>query len=184
MSKKTEKRTSKSAQILKRIGCVAIFTAALCFCVCVLLTLYLKYIPDAISALEEKGKMDNTIWLVKYGSLLPSGIILVSVLTGLFKLTEYKPISTQQDKAIIIFLTAVFTYFVLFARVRAESQGWQLPPLEGEEDVKSLLELSIGWFAAQILPFLIAFFYHITRAINEKKELAEADEAEKNEEIE
>ncbi len=175
MRKKTKNKEIKNP-LLKRAGCIAVCTVVLCLCMCGLLTLYLKFIPSAITALEEEGKMDNTIWLVRYGSLLPPVIILVSLLTLFYKYVNYAPIAIHIDKAVVILLVALFSYLVLFTVVKEKSQGWELPPAEGEEDIKSLLELCVGWFAAQILPFIMAFSYHVIRAANEKKALLHIEE--------
>ncbi len=161
----------------KRILKIAVFSVILCLVMCLVLVLYVKLVPQKIAELEEKGKMDNTIWLIRYSSLVPPLIIVAVLLTLFYRIGDaYRPIETQRDKTVIILIVLLFTYLVMLPSVNARSIGWQTPPLEGEEDVKSLIELTIGWFGAQIVPFLLVLGYHLIRASSEKKELYENEE--------
>lgn len=134
------------------------------------LKLHLDVVPEKIAELEEKGNMDNTIWLIEYGTIIPPVIAVAIILTVGYKL-GYVKVASQREKALIILIAMLFTYGVLLPDVIARSAGWMDPPLEGEEDVVSVLEQSIGWFCAQIVPFAIALGYHLVRASSEKKEL-------------
>lgn len=134
------------------------------------LKLHLDVVPEKIAELEEKGNMDNTIWLIEYGTIIPPVIAVAIILTVGYKL-GYVKVASQREKALIILIAMLFTYLVLLPDVIARSAGWMDPPLEGEEDVVSVLEQSIGWFCAQIVPFAIALGYHLVRASSEKKEL-------------
>ncbi len=170
-----EKKNTTVRPIVIRIAKIVIFSAVLCLVMALLLSIYLKTVPSKITELTEKGKMDNTIWLVKYGSLLPPMIVVAVILTILYKF-GYVKVETQRDKAVIIAVLLLFTYFVLLPAVCARSEGWRDPVPEGEEDVVSEIELSIGWFCAQIIPFGIMIGYHLVRASSEKKELCENEE--------
>ena len=161
----------KSASTLAfRILKIIAFAALACLVMYIALTVYLDTVPAKIAELEEKGKMDNTVWLVKYASLLPPVIVVSVVLTLCYKF-GYVKVQTQRDKAIIIVVVILFTYLVLLPDVCARSEGWMDPAPEGEEDVISVLEQSIGWFCAQIVPLALALGYHLVRASSEKKEL-------------
>ena len=168
-----EKKSARSLafRILKIIA----FAALACLVMYIALTVYLDTVPTKIAELEEKGKMDNTIWLVKYASLLPPVIAVSIILTLCYKFC-YVKVETQRDKAIIILIVILFTYLVLLPDVCVRSEGWQDPVPDGEEDVASVLEQSIGWFCAQIVPFALALGYHLVRASSEKKELCKNEE--------
>ena len=168
-----EKRNARSLafRILKIIA----FAALACLVMYIALTVYLDTVPDKIAELEEKGKMANTVWLVKYSSLLPPVIAVSIILTLCYKF-GYVRVETQRDKAIIILIVILFTYCVLLPDVCVRSEGWQNPVPDGEEDVASVLEQSIGWFCAQIVPLALALGYHLIRASSEKKELCKNEE--------
>ena len=172
---KMENEKKNARALAFRILKIIAFSALLCFVMCTVLTVYLETVPAKIAELTEKGKMDNTIWLVKYSSLLPP-VIIVSVILTICYGIGYVKVETQRDKAIIIAIVLVFTYAVLLPIVCSNSEGWQIPPPEDEEDVASVLEESIGWFCAQIIPFAITLGYHLVRASSEKKELCENEE--------
>ncbi len=165
------KKKSTRAQAARILRLIALAILA-CLIMWGALTVYLDNVPDKIAELEEKGNMNNTIWLVEYGSLLPPVIAVAVALTVGYKL-GYVKVKSQREKALIILIAILFTYCVLLPDVISKSEGWMEPPLEGEEDVISAIELSIGWFSAQILPFAIALGYHLVRASSEKKELCE-----------
>ena len=155
-----------------RIIKIIIISALVCIVVAAVLDAYVKLVPEKIAELTEKGNMDNTIWLVTYASYLPPIIIVSVILTILYKF-GYVKVESQRDKAIIIAVLLIFTYAVMLPEVIARSEGWRNPPLEGEEDVVSLIEQTVGWFAAQIIPFALAIGYHLVKASNEKKELGD-----------
>ncbi len=171
MNEKTvfSSKGSLAARIIKIIG----FSLVLCFLMCICLGSYLRFVPDIVQLLAEKKKMGNTIWVVEYGSLMLSAVLIPTVLTLLYRIGRYVPVSTQTDKAIIVSLVFVFTYFVMFASIFVKSEGWMLYNSDISETV---LGKSFSWFAVQLLPLLIAFAYHITKASSEKKELEENDE--------
>ena len=169
--------TAEKRPLVKRIIKIAIFSLLLCLVMCLILTHYIKTVPTKIAELEGEGNMKNTIWLVRYFSYLPPMIVISVLLTLFYKFgNSYMPVKTQRDKTVIVALVLLFTYLVLLPIVCAKSAGWQAPVPEGEEDVKSVLELSIGWFCAQIVPFALVIGYHLVRASSEKKELCENEE--------
>ena len=166
----------KSARALA-FGILKIIALALLACLIMwgALTVYLDTVPAKIAELGDKGNMDNTIWLVRYGSLLPPVIIVAIMLTIGYKF-GYVKVKSQREKALIVFMAMLFTYCILLPDVVARSGGWQNLLLGSDEDGVSVLEQSIGWFCAQIVPFAIALGYHLVRASSEKKELCENEE--------
>ena len=133
------------------------------------------YGEDKIAELTEKGKMDNTIWLLRYTSLLPPVILVAIMLTVGYRL-GYVRVSSQIDKAIIIAVAMLFTYGVMLPYVWVKSGGIEGIINNTEKDVVLMLEQSVGWFCAQVLPFAMALGYHLVRASSEKKELSENEE--------
>ena len=150
-------------------------TALLCFVMCAALTAHLGAIPEKIAELTEKGNMDNTIWLYEYALPIIPVIALAIILTVAYKF-GYVKVKSQREKAVIIAIVLLFTYCVLLPVVCARSEGWQEPVPEGEEDIASVLEMSITWFSVQLIPLVITLGYHIVRASSEAKELCENEE--------
>ena len=170
-----ENEKKSARKIVLRILKIVIFSVLACAIMCGLLTLYLKYVPDKIAELTEKGKMDNTIWLLRYTSLLPPVILIAIMLTVGYKL-GYVKVSSQIDKAIIIAVAMLFTYGVMLPYVWEKSGGIEAIVNNTENDALLMLEQSVGWFCAQVLPFAMALGYHLVRASSEKKELSENEE--------
>ena len=166
----------KNARALAfRIIKIIVFSVLICIVMVAVLGAYVKLVPEKIAELTEKGKMDNTIWLVTYASYLPPIIIVSVILTILYKF-GYVKVESQRDKVIILVVLLIFTYAVMLPEVISRSEGWRNPPAEGEEDVVSLIEQTIGWFVAQIIPFALAIGYHLVKASSEKKELCDNEE--------
>lgn len=167
----TQKRIEAENAIYKMVICIAV----LCIVMSVMLAVYNSSVPDTIAKLEEKGKVENVIWLVRYGSCLPPVIIIAIILTCFYSFgSSYTPVVTQKHKAIIVGVTFAFTYVVLVGYALLSSPGWNLPETDGEE-VKTMIETTAGWFLAQVVPFMILLSYHLVRMSSEKKEL-EANE--------
>ncbi len=167
----SEKQAQANA-IYKVIVCAI----ALCVIMGIMLAIYNSTVPDILAGFEEEGNMEHTAWLVHYGSYLPPVIVIAVILTFFYSFgTTYVPVKTQRQKALIVAIVFVFTYAVLFTYTLLTSPGWNLPVAEGEEEIKTMFENCVGWFFAQIVPFMILLSYHLVRASSEKKEL-EANE--------
>ena len=138
--------------------------------------LYYTGIPKIIAELEEKGKMDNTITAVEYLSPMFNVAGLIIALVLIYKLVKAPVSELQSEKGWIMLIVAVFTYGVILPYVIKESAGCFLPVPEGEEDVVSVLEMSITWFSVQLIPLVITLGYHIVRASSEAKELCKNEE--------
>ncbi len=180
------KKESSKKELVIRIVKIVAFTLLLCAVMCLSLKWYLESVSETVQYLEEE-KRTNTVWLVKYGSVILPVLTVALLLTFAYKIGNgYIAVKTQIDKAIITSTVCIFTYAYLFAEICNRSHGWMLPPSEDAEDVKSLIERSIVWFSVQALSFLIMISYHAMRASNEKKELAQSiiDESEGSEDEE
>ena len=174
---KQEMNTVREKDRLNQISKLVILCIVCCILVGVMLSLYQNTITAKITEYEEKGKMEHTVWLIKYGSLLPPVIIIAIVITAAYSFgSPYIPVRTQKDKAIIVGITFAFTYLVLFTSTLISSPGWNLPTPETEEEVKTAFEICAPWFVAQVVPFIILLSYHIVRASSEKKELCENED--------
>lgn len=160
-----------------QISKIVILCIAGCILMGVMLSLYQNNVPEILAEYEEKGKMEQTAWFVKYASLLPPVIVLAILITAVYSFgSPYVPVRTQYDKAIIVGVTFAFTYLVLFTSTLLSSPGLNLPTPEAEEDIKSAFEICAPWFFAQIVPFMLLLSYHLIRASSEKKELCENEE--------
>lgn len=147
---------------------VIVCAVALCIIMAILLYMYNALVPSKIAELEEKGKMDNVVWIIQYGSHLPP-VVLIAVLLSVFyrNKNEYVRIYTQRNMAKISGGVAVFTYVVMLPYVIFMSKS------EADGDAVTLIDRTITWFAAQIIPFMILIAYHSVRASTEAKELYE-----------
>lgn len=170
-----EKNKVKWIDILRVVLCAL----AVCAMLAAILNWYCNDVPQVIEKLQEEGRMTNTIWLVRYGSVLPP-VIAVAVIITLFycKKSSCVPVRTQKEKAYISLIAAIFTFGVMLPYVIHSSQGWDLPVPEGEEDIVSLLEKTVIWFCAQVIPFLVLISYHFARAESEKRELLKNERSE------
>lgn len=161
-------RSKKS--ILIKIARIVAFSIVMCAVMTGLFYLYSKGVPKALAALEEKGKMSNTIWVVEHFTpmLTIAGLIIALVL--IYKLVKAPVNEVQSEKGWIMLLVALFTYGVILPYVIKASWGCFLPVPEGEEDIKSLLEHTASWFVIQIIPFMITVTYHFVRARRIRKD--------------
>ena len=141
---------------------VALCIVGLCAVMCIMLAIYNNTVPEKLAEYEAKGDMEHTAWLLRYGSYLPPVIAVAVILTAVYSYGEYLPVKTQKQKAVIIAVVCAFTSLAM------------LPFVKGESPEK--YDGCIGWFLAQIIPFLIVFSYHMIRASSEKKELEENEE--------
>ena len=166
-------RQARTNEIYKIIVCAV----ALCIIMAIMFAIYNSTVPAKLAEFEADGKMEHTAWLVHYGSYVPPVIVVAIILTCFYstKGSEYVPVKTQRQKAIIVGAVFAFTYAVLFTYAITSSPGWNLPVAEGEEEIKTVFENTAGWFFAQLIPFMILLSYHLVRASSEKKEL-EANE--------
>ena len=167
----------KGKDYYNQISKVVVLCIVCCILMGVMLAMYKGIIPDALAEYEEKGKMEHTMWLVRYASLLPPVIVIAVLLTVAYSFrSQYVQVMTQRHKAIIVGVTFAFTYLILFTAMLLSSPGWNLPTPETEEEVKTAFEICAPWFFAQIIPFIILLSYHLVRASSEKKELCENEE--------
>ena len=159
-----QNRMEAENAVFKLIIC----TVILCVIMSVMFAVYNSTVADTIAELEENGKMENMIWLVRYGSCLPPVIIVAIILTCFYSFGgHYTPVITQKHKAIVVGVTFAFTYVILLGGVMLSSPGWNNPEL-GEENT---FASCVGWFVAQLVPFMILLSYHLVRMSSEKKEL-------------
>ncbi len=132
---------------------------------------YSELIPKTLDALTEKGKMENTIWVVQnFVPMLTIGII-ITALGIIYRCIKLPNSKKQSEKGIIMLITMLFTYGVILPYVMSRSIGCFDPVPEGVEDVKSLLENTASWFVIQIIPFMIVTSYHFVRASRPIEEL-------------
>ena len=164
-------------KIIIRIARAVVFALVMCAVSVGLFYLYETGLPKIISALEEKGKMDNTIEGVTH--LLPMFNIagLIIVLSLMYKPVRASLKEVQTEKGLIMLITAVFTYAVILPYVIRESQGCFDPLPEGVEDVKSLFERTASWFVVQVIPYMIVITYHFVRSSAKQVVIAQNEDA-------
>ncbi len=146
----------------------------LCVIMSLLLYIYNTSVPSLISELEAKKDMEQVVWLVRYGSLLPPVPVLALCIALMFAGKKgADPVTIQKKKAWISLTACIFTYGVLMTYAVLKSPEWYLPQAERQEQNVTLFENTWGWFFAQIIPFVILISYHFVRASSKEKELFE-----------
>ena len=166
----------------KKYDWLRIISTALLICALIFGLFYLHSgkVADIIESLTEEEKYPNTIWLIEFVSTaLPILVIVIAMGISYSDKKSYVPVYTQKEKLLVSVIIAIFTFGVLLGYVLYQSRGGETTDAETGDVIKTLWDRTYMWFFAQILPMLILITYHSMRISAEKRELAEAEEAEK-----
>ncbi len=150
--------------IIFKILRIVIISIVMCAVVCAIFYAYSKLSQKALEALEEKGNMQNTIWVVENFIPIITIVGIIAALCAIYKLIKIPTLQIQSEKGWIMLIVALFTYGVILPYVINQSRGCFDPVPEGEEDVLSLLEKTVSWFVMAIIPFMISISYHFVKA--------------------
>ena len=168
-------RTRKNNALIKTTLC----SIGLCVLMLILILVYANAMPSIIESIEEKGDMEETIWLVERLGYLPPAIITVLTLYFVYSSKKsYVPVVTQKQKALVVAILMVFMYAVMFLGIivgRTLAVNFDVFA-ESLADFVDMYEALTPWFLIQLVPFSIILAYHLIRASSEKKELLENEE--------
>ncbi len=168
MKKKNIDAQARKAQ--QRLIKVLVFAVALTLMMIAFLSWHITKVPDLLELVKQK-KLPNIEWILRYSTVLLPSIVLSAFLTLFYCGKDYTPIETQKDKAAIVGAVTALVYLVVLPAVAAMSPDWRAIHSPQIEMVATPLSKSVIWFAVQIIPLLIIFSYHLTRARAEEKEL-------------
>lgn len=175
---KKEKKVKNDKYVIKSMNVFRVIVCSIVVCIVLGFLLYMFHnaLPDVIDKLEEEGKMENFIEILKYNSHIPPVIILVGVIALFYAgKDKYIPVGTQKEKLIVSSVAAAFTYFVMLPYVMIISRD---AAAFGGSAIDTVLDGTVTWFAAQIIPFIILISYHAIRMSSEKKELEQNEDLE------
>ena len=155
---------------------IIISAASLCAIMAVMLWLYATKAQDIFSAIEEKGKMDNLLWLVKHITYILPVIVDAAVLWGIYSASKWDvPVYSKKEQGLAVLLTAAFTYIIMLPCVIFMSPAKETVEQTAEQ-IPTLIEITRGWFFIQLVPFILWALYLFVRCESEKRELSEESE--------
>ena len=128
-------------------------SAIACAVMAILLRFQTHTVQEILAKIEEEGKLDNVAWLVKYAACFLPVVPVVIALVIFYSVFKDKSTVVHKEQTIVSVVLIVFTYAILLPIV-----SYNKEPV-GESE-KTMLELSVNWFAFQIVPFLIMLLYH------------------------
>ena len=132
-------------------------SAIACAVMAIMLRLQTHTVQELLARLEEKGKLDNVEWLLEYASYCLPVALAAAALAIFYAVFKDDKRIIHKEQTIASVALIAFTYAILLPIISYNKE----PVGEGE---KTMLELSVNWFAFQIVPFLIMLLYHSSMA--------------------
>ncbi len=150
----------------------AAFAAAVCCAVMgIMLYLHTNQVQDLMSKIAEKGNLANVEWLVKYLSYILPIVPVIIALAVYYTVFKDDAIVMHKEKTLASIVLIAFTYAFLLPIVASKKE-----PI-GESE-KTMLDISVNWFAFQAVPMLVMLLYHSSMT-EEESDVADNTEAEK-----
>ena len=128
-------------------------SSAVCAVMGIMLYIHTHQVQDILSKIAEEGNLANVEWLVKYLTCFLPVVPVVIALTVFYSVFKDDPATVHKEKMIATVALIVFTYALLLP-VIASKKG---PVGESE---KTMLDITINWFAFQAVPMLVMLLYH------------------------
>ena len=128
-------------------------SAIACAVMGIMLRLQTHTVQEILAKLKDKGKLENVEWLVEYAAYFLPVVLVAVALSIFYSIFKDEKIIVHKEQMIVSIALIAFTYAILLpiASYNKEPVG---------ESEKTMLELSVNWFAFQIVPFLIMLLYH------------------------
>lgn len=147
----------------------ATFAAAVCCAVMgIMLYLHNNQVQGLMAKIAEKGNLANVEWLVKYLSYILPIVPVIIALTVYYTVFKDDAIVMHKEKTLASIVLIAFTYAFLLPVVASKKE-----PI-GESE-KTMLDISVNWFAFQAVPMLVMLLYHSSMT-EEETDLAEEKE--------
>ena len=124
-----------------------------CAVMAIMLRLQTHKIQEILAKLAEKGKLENVSWLVKYAGYCLPVVPVVIVLAIFYSIFKGDKVTVHKEQTIVSLVLIAFTYAILLPIIASNKE-----PI-GESE-KTMLDITVNWFAVQIVPFLIMLLYH------------------------
>ena len=121
-----------------------------------------------MAKIAEKGNLANVEWLVKYLSYILPIVPVIIALTVYYTVFKDDAIVMHKEKTLASIVLIAFTYAFLLPVVASKKE-----PI-GESE-KTMLDISVNWFAFQAVPMLVMLLYHSSMT-EEETDLAEEKE--------
>ena len=142
-------------------------SALACIVMGIMLRLQTHKVQEILAKLSEEGKLKNVEWLVEYAAYCLPVVPVVIVLAIFYSLFKGDKMTVHKEQTIVSVVLIAFTYAILLPIIASNKE-----PI-GESE-KTMLEITVNWFAFQIVPFLIMLLYHSSMAEEEVAEVAAA----------
>jgi Na+-driven multidrug efflux pump len=147
----------------------ATLAAAVCCAVMgIMLYLHNNQVQDLMAKIAEKENLANVEWLVKYLSYILPIVPVIIALTVYYTVLKDDAIVMHKEKTLASIVLIAFTYAFLLPVVASKKE-----PI-GESE-KTMLDISVNWFAFQAVPMLVMLLYHSSMT-EEETDLAEEKE--------
>lgn len=165
-------RTRKTNDLIK----ITLCTIGLCAAMLILIFLHDNALPEIIESIEDKGKMEETVWAVERLAYLPPSIVTVVTLYFAYSNKKsYVPVTTQRQKALIVAILMAFLYGILFSGIiLGRTLALNIEAFANDfGDFIDMYESLAPWFLVQLIPFSIILAYHLIRSSSEGREMSE-----------
>ena len=129
----------------------------------IMLRLQTHKVQEILAMLTEEGKLENVKWLVEYAAYCLPVVPVIIALAIFYSIFKGDKTTVHKEQTIVSIVLMVFTYAILLPIIASNKE----PVGESE---KTMLEISVNWFAVQIVPFLIMLLYHSSMAEEESVE--------------
>ena len=148
-------------------------SALACIVMGIMLRLQTHAVQEILAKLKDKGKLENVEWLVEYAAYFLPVVLVAVALSIFYSIFKDEKIIVHKEQVIVSIALIAFTYAILLpiASYNKEPVG---------ESEKTMLELSVNWFAFQIVPFLIMLLYHSSMTEEDNLEAEECDKPQGN----
>ena len=138
-----------------------------CAVMAIMLRLQTHTVQEILAKLAEEGKLENVEWLVEYAAYCLPVVPVVIALTIFYSLFKGDKVAVHKEQTIVSVVLIAFTYAILLPIVVSNKE-----PI-GESE-KTMIEISVNWFAFQIVPFLIMLLYHSSMAEEDIVDVSDA----------
>lgn len=135
----------------------AVASTIACAVMAIMLRLQTHKVQEILAKLAEKGKLENVSWLVTYAAYCLPVVPVIIALAVFYSIYKDNKIVVHKEQTIVSIVLIAFTYAILLPII-----SYNKEPVGDSE--KTMLELSVNWFAFQIVPFLIMLLYHSSMA--------------------
>lgn len=137
-------------------------SAIVCAVMGLMLYLQTHQVQDILAKIAEKGNLSNVEWLFKYASYCLPVVPVAIALTVFYSTFKDDSVTVHKEQTIATIVLIAFTYACMLPIVASNKE-----PI-GETE-KTMMDITVNWFAFQIVPMLILLLYHSSMTEEENK---------------